>query len=173
MFFMVCLFLFLVVIGLAVVSSSASPNYGAFGLVVVAGGGYGFLVIMGSSLLALILFLIYLGGILVVFAYSVAYAASLNSSDLQSRRSVNLIVVLIVNVLVCCFVFGKGSESELWLVGDSFYNSSLVQESAVGVAFLYSWGGGFLLIGSLALLVALLVLLIVVRGTTQGALRAV
>lgn len=61
--------------GVIAVASNPSPYYAAFGLVVVAALGCGILAGHGGHFLALVLFLIYLGGILVVFAYSAALAA--------------------------------------------------------------------------------------------------
>lgn len=61
--------------GLVLVASNPSPYFAALGLVLVAAAGCGFLIVEGGSFLALILFLIYLGGMLVVFAYSAALAA--------------------------------------------------------------------------------------------------
>ena len=70
-----CLFLFGLVLGLVAVASNPSPYFAALGLVVVSGMGCGVLVGHGGSFLSLVLFLIYLGGMLVVFAYSAALAA--------------------------------------------------------------------------------------------------
>ena len=70
-----CLLLFGLVLGLVAVASNPSPYFAALGLVVVSGMGCGVLVGHGGSFLSLVLFLIYLGGMLVVFAYSAALAA--------------------------------------------------------------------------------------------------
>lgn len=75
MTYMICLLLFGLVLGLVAVASNPSPYFAALGLVVVSGMGCGVLVGHGGSFLSLILFLIYLGGMLVVFAYSSALAA--------------------------------------------------------------------------------------------------
>lgn len=75
MTYMMCLLLFGLVLGLVAVASNPSPYFAALGLVVVAGMGCGVLVGHGGSFLSLVLFLIYLGGMLVVFAYSAALAA--------------------------------------------------------------------------------------------------
>lgn len=75
MTFIIYLILFCFVLGLVAVASNPSPYFAALGLVVVAGMGCGILVGCGGPFLSLVLFLIYLGGILVVFAYSAALAA--------------------------------------------------------------------------------------------------
>lgn len=75
MVYFLFLLFFCLVVGLAAVASNPSPYFGAAGLVISAGVGCGVLVGFGSSFISLVLFLIYLGGMLVVFAYSVALAS--------------------------------------------------------------------------------------------------
>lgn len=75
MTYIMSLFLLGLVLGLVAVASNPSPYFAALGLVVVAGMGCGVLVGHGGPFLSLVLFLIYLGGMLVVFAYSAALAA--------------------------------------------------------------------------------------------------
>lgn len=67
--------LFGLILGLAAVASNPSPYFAALGLVLVSGMGCGVLVGHGGSFLSLVLFLIYLGGMLVVFGYTTALAA--------------------------------------------------------------------------------------------------
>lgn len=62
-------------IGLGAVASNPSPYYAALGLVGGAGVGCVLLAKGGVGFLSLVLFLIYLGGIIVVFAYCAALVA--------------------------------------------------------------------------------------------------
>lgn len=62
------------VIGFVGVSSKPSPIYGGLGLIVSGGVGCGIVLNFGGSFLGLIVFLIYLGGIMVVFGYTTAMA---------------------------------------------------------------------------------------------------
>lgn len=78
MSYIVYLLLLIVIFGLIGVASNPSPSFAALSLVVVAGGGCGILACQGGSFLSLVLFLIYLGGMMVVFAYSVAFTVNLN-----------------------------------------------------------------------------------------------
>lgn len=75
MFYLSVLLIGGLLVGLVVVASNPSPYFAALGLVVVSGMGCGIMMIAGGSFLSLILFLIYLGGMLVVFAYSSALAS--------------------------------------------------------------------------------------------------
>ena len=86
------------VFGLVAVACNPSPYFAALGLVVVAGFGCGVLVGHGGTFLPLILFLIYLGGMLVVFAYCAALAAEPYPESLGSRRIVAAMVVYCLGV---------------------------------------------------------------------------
>nr|AFC40283.1 NADH dehydrogenase subunit 6 [Spizixos semitorques semitorques] len=157
--------------GLAV-ASNPSPYYGVVGLVVASVAGCGWLVSLGVSFMSLVLVMVYLGGMLVVFVYSVSLAA-----DPYPEAWVDWGVVgygfgmgLVVMVgFVVGEVFGV-------LVDSSTVNGgglSSVRLDFSGVAVFYSWGAGLLLIGGWGLLLTLFVVLELVRGLSRGAIRAV
>ena len=62
------------VIGFVGFSSKPSPIYGGLGLIVSGGVGCGIVLNFGGFFLGLIVFLIYLGGIMVVFGYTTSMA---------------------------------------------------------------------------------------------------
>lgn len=167
------LFLLGLVLGLVAVASNPSPYFGALSLVVVAAFGCGILVWHGGSFLSLVLFLIYLGGMLVVFAYSAALAAEPYPETLGSWP-VLVSMLMYVGIVVLVFVlFLGGWEGYSWAVVDEVDWYSMSRGDVVGVAFMYSYGGGMLMVGAWVLLLTLFVVLELTRGLGRGALRAV
>lgn len=65
------------VIGFVGFSSKPSPVYGGVGLIISGGVGCGIVINFSGSFLGLIVFLIYLGGMMVVFGYTAAIATEL------------------------------------------------------------------------------------------------
>ena len=65
------------VIGFVGFSTKPSPIYGGLGLIVSGGVGCGIVLNFGGSFLGLMVFLIYLGGMLVVFGYTTAMATEM------------------------------------------------------------------------------------------------
>nr|QYB23635.1 NADH dehydrogenase subunit 6 [Poropanchax normani] len=161
------------VLGLAAVASNPSPYFAAFGLVAVAGLGCGVLVGHGGCFLSLMLFLIYLGGMLVVFAYSAALAAEPYPEGWSDGPVVVLTVVYLLGVGIAGGLLGKGWYTESWMVSDEFMEFSMLRGDVGGVAVMYSWGGYLLMIGAWVLLLTLFVVLELTRGVSRGALRAV
>nr|YP_009741429.1 NADH dehydrogenase subunit 6 [Istigobius campbelli]QID57703.1 NADH dehydrogenase subunit 6 [Istigobius campbelli] len=168
-------FLFMqgLLLGLIVVASNPSPYFAALGLVVVSGMGCGLMMLNGGAFLSLILFLIYLGGMLVVFAYSSALASEPYPETWGSPR-----------VAINSLVYGVGVVGGAgYMVGGWFEGSgvginqvsemSVLRGDSVGVALMYSSGGGALVVAAGVLLLTLFVVLEVVRGPSRGALRAV
>lgn len=101
----VVVFLFGLVFGLAAVASNPSPYFAALGLVIVAGMGCGILVGCGGSFLSLVLVLIYLGGMLVVFAYSAALAAEPYPEAWGDWPVLATLLAYMAGVLIAVFLF--------------------------------------------------------------------
>nr|AQT00858.1 NADH dehydrogenase subunit 6 [Mastacembelus armatus] len=173
MAYIMYLFLFGLVVGLAAVASNPSPYFAALGLVVVAGVGCGVLVSYGGSFLSLVLFLIYLGGMLVVFAYSAALAAEPYPEGWGSGSVMAYVVVYVLGVVVISGMFWGEWYTIFWVPVDEVSEFSMVRGDVGGVALMYSFGGGMLLVSGWVLLLTLFVVLELVRGLSRGTLRAV
>nr|YP_010355021.1 NADH dehydrogenase subunit 6 [Rhinogobius wuyiensis]UOG84869.1 NADH dehydrogenase subunit 6 [Rhinogobius wuyiensis] len=173
MTYVMWIFMLGLVLGLMVVASNPSPYFGALGLVVVSGMGCGVLVGHGAPFLSLVLFLIYLGGMLVVFAYSAALAAEPYPETLGSRGVAVNAGGYLVGVGAGASFFWGGWFGGLWVTADELVEFSLTRADMGGVALMYSSGGMMLVLSGWVLLLTLFVVLEVCRGASRGALRAV
>nr|YP_010250092.1 NADH dehydrogenase subunit 6 [Cephalopholis miniata]YP_010463381.1 NADH dehydrogenase subunit 6 [Cephalopholis spiloparaea]QTV20426.1 NADH dehydrogenase subunit 6 [Cephalopholis miniata]UUK29357.1 NADH dehydrogenase subunit 6 [Cephalopholis spiloparaea] len=161
------------IVGLIAVASNPSPYFGALGLVVVAGMGCGGLAQYGSPFLALVLFLIYLGGMLVVFAYSAALAAEPFPETWGDRSVMVHMMIYTVSFLFVASTLGWGWSNDSTGSGDEWEAFDVFRADTGGVAVMYSEGGWMLVIGAGVLLLTLFVVLELTRGLNRGALRAV
>nr|YP_009059903.1 NADH dehydrogenase subunit 6 [Neoachiropsetta milfordi]AFH09397.1 NADH dehydrogenase subunit 6 [Neoachiropsetta milfordi]BAP58988.1 NADH dehydrogenase subunit 6 [Neoachiropsetta milfordi] len=173
MTFVMYLFLFLLVLGLVAVASNPSPYFAALGLVLVAGAGCGVLVGHGGPFLSLILFLIYLGGMLVVFAYSAALAAEPYPESWGNRSVLAYMVMYSVGVILASGLCLGGWYESSWVGADEFAELSVFRGDMGGVALIYASGGWMLITSAYVLLLTLLVVLELTRGLSRGTLRAV
>nr|YP_009312202.1 NADH dehydrogenase subunit 6 [Cyclocheilichthys heteronema]BAV71599.1 NADH dehydrogenase subunit 6 [Cyclocheilichthys heteronema] len=167
------LLLMALIVGLVAVASNPTPYFAALGLVVAAGVGCGVLVGHGGSFLSLVLFLIYLGGMLVVFAYSAALAAEPFPEAWGSRSVLGYVLVYLLGVGVVALAFWGGWYEGSWVVVDELKELSILRGDVSGVAVMYSSGGFMLVICAWVLLLTLLVVLELTRGLNRGTLRAV
>nr|AIS72594.1 NADH dehydrogenate subunit 6 [Pomatorhinus musicus] len=169
--FVLLLGLFFVLGGLAV-SSNPSPYYGVVGLVVASVAGCGWLVSLGASFVSLVLVMVYLGGMLVVFVYSVSLAADPYPEAWGDWGVVGyglgMGLVVMVGVVLSGVLGVLVSVETVNNVG-----LAVVRLDFSGVAMFYSWGVGLFLIGGWGLLLTLFVVLELVRGLSRGAIRAV
>nr|YP_011003690.1 NADH dehydrogenase subunit 6 [Neocentropogon trimaculatus]WPS66118.1 NADH dehydrogenase subunit 6 [Neocentropogon trimaculatus] len=161
------------VLGLVGVASNPSPYFAALGLVVVAGMGCGVLVGHGGPFLSLVLFLIYLGGMLVVFAYSAALAAEPYPETWGSGPVAVYMLIYVLGVVLVSGLFWSGWYQTSWVPADELGVFSTLRGDMGGVALMYSSGGGMLLISAGVLLLTLFVVLELTRGLSRGSLRAV
>nr|YP_009058500.1 NADH dehydrogenase subunit 6 [Cirrhitichthys aprinus]BAP46364.1 NADH dehydrogenase subunit 6 [Cirrhitichthys aprinus] len=173
MTYIMVFFLFGLVMGLVGVASNPSPYFAAFGLVAAAGMGCGVLIGYGGTFLSLVLFLIYLGGMLVVFAYSTALASEPYPESWVNWSVGVYILVYLVGVLLGSGLFLGGWHENSWVPADESGAMGTFRGDTSGVGLLYSSGGGMLVISAWVLLLALFVVLELTRGLNRGALRAV
>lgn len=116
--------------------------------------------------------MVYLGGMLVVFVYSVSLAADPYPESWGDLRVIGyglgIGLVVVVGVAV-------GGFSGVFVGGDTVNNAGLswVRLDFSGVAMFYSQGAGLFLIAGWGLLLTLFVVLELVRGLSRGAIRAV
>nr|YP_010436667.1 NADH dehydrogenase subunit 6 [Garrulax courtoisi]UTA95883.1 NADH dehydrogenase subunit 6 [Garrulax courtoisi] len=168
----VLLFGLLFVLGGLAVSSNPSPYYGVVGLVVASIAGCGWLVSLGVSFVSLVLVMVYLGGMLVVFVYSVSLAADPYPEAWGDWGVVGygfgMALVLVVGVVLSGVYEALVSAGTVNNAG-----LELVRLDFGGVAMFYSWGAGLFLVGGWGLLLTLFVVLELVRGLSRGAIRAV
>nr|QNL17023.1 NADH dehydrogenase subunit 6 [Cinclosoma clarum] len=159
------------ILGGLAVASNPSPYYGVVGLVMASVAGCGWLVSLGVSFVSLVLVMVYLGGMLVVFVYSVSLAADPYPESWADWRVIGYALGIGL-VVVGLVVIGL---SEFTLEGDTVNNAgfSLARSDFSGVAMFYSWGAGLFLIAGWGLLLTLFVVLELVRGLSRGAIRAV
>nr|WNH21060.1 NADH dehydrogenase subunit 6 [Pseudocheilinus evanidus] len=169
MFFFLCGLVF----GLTAVASNPSPYFAAMGLVVVAGMGCGVLVGYGGPFLSLVLFLIYLGGMLVVFAYSAALAAEPYPENWFNGPVALSMAVYLVGVGLFAGVLSEGWFDLCSGAGEELGEFSTIRGDISGVSSMYLEGGGMLLISVWVLLLTLFVVLELTRGLGRGTLRAI
>nr|YP_010948670.1 NADH dehydrogenase subunit 6 [Ophichthus erabo]WMV70242.1 NADH dehydrogenase subunit 6 [Ophichthus erabo] len=172
MTYFIFLFMVLLVVGVMIVASNPAPYFAALGLVVAAAGGCGVLASYGGSFVSLVLFLIYLGGMLVVFAYSAALAADPYPEGLGDwsvlARVGGCFLIIFIGILM------GGGRSEYYCgVVDEFRDLSALRGEFGGVSYIYYLGGGMLAVCGWALLLTLFVVLELTRGRSRGALRAI
>nr|YP_002364441.1 NADH dehydrogenase subunit 6 [Urodynamis taitensis]ABY82528.1 NADH dehydrogenase subunit 6 [Urodynamis taitensis] len=161
------------VLGGLAVASNPSPYYGVVGLVLASVVGCGWLLSLGVSFVSLVLFMVYLGGMLVVFVYSVSLAADPFPEAWGDWRvlgyGVGFVLVvamgMIVSDVVGCLKFGVETVD-----GTGMFS---VRLDFSGVAMFYSLGVGMFLVAGWGLLLTLFVVLELVRGLSRGAIRAV
>nr|YP_010481009.1 NADH dehydrogenase subunit 6 [Rhinella marina]UBQ34085.1 NADH dehydrogenase subunit 6 [Rhinella marina]UVN16285.1 NADH dehydrogenase subunit 6 [Rhinella marina] len=164
---MIMLFELGLIVGLLAVASNPSPYYAALGLVGSAGAGCLILMDGGVSFLCLVLFLVYLGGMMVVFAYSAALVAE-PYPEAWGGGVVWSYITAYVLLLGAWWVIGGVDEGIAGVANMGVYVGDWF-----GVATMFFWGGGVLMVVGWALLLTLFAVLEVVRGHYSGVLRAV
>ncbi|YP_009121457.1 NADH dehydrogenase subunit 6 (mitochondrion) [Neophocaena asiaeorientalis] len=161
------------VISLVGVSSKPSPIYGGLGLIVGGAVGCGIVFSFGGSFLGLMVFLIYLGGMLVVFGYTTAMATEQYPEVWVSNKVVlgGFLLGLVVESLVVFCVLGGEKVSFVfefnglgdWVIYDTG-DSGFFSEEAMGIAALYSYGTWLVIVTGWSLFIGVVVIMEITRG---------
>nr|YP_009503083.1 NADH dehydrogenase subunit 6 [Anomalurus pelii]ASM91420.1 NADH dehydrogenase subunit 6 [Anomalurus pelii] len=154
------------------VSSKPSPIYGGLGLVVGGGVGCGIVLGYGGSFLGLLVFLVYLGGMLVVFGYTTAMAAEEYPDSLKSNvlmLGAFVVTLLLEFMLYVWGVYGGGADIIVdskdkydWIIYEA-EDVGLVYEDSVGVAATYTYGCWLLVLSGWTLFVSILIVIEITR----------
>ena len=160
----VYLALVMMLFGRTLVFYSLSPYYSALGLVVVSVSGCCVLSLLGGSFIALVLLLVYMGGMLVVFAYSSAISAERYPSVKNLREVVGL------SVFLSSWVFLSFDNFQDFR--NNFY-CFVSGERLLGRRTFYRSGGVLVILGVFILLIALIGALIISRGIESTVIRAI
>nr|QEI26120.1 NADH dehydrogenase subunit 6 [Myotis dasycneme] len=173
MIYIVSILSIIFVVGFVGFSSKPSPIYGGVGLIVSGGVGCGIIVNFDGSFLGLMVFLIYLGGMLVVFGYTTAMATEQYPEVWVSNMVVlgSFIIGLMMEFLLVLYVL-VGEKLEVIFefnnMGDwAVYNTGdfeMFAKESMGVAALYSYGSWLVVVTGWSLLIGVVIILEITRG---------
>nr|YP_009652380.1 NADH dehydrogenase subunit 6 [Nothrotheriops shastensis]QDA81212.1 NADH dehydrogenase subunit 6 [Nothrotheriops shastensis] len=155
-------------------SSKPSPIYGGLGLIVGGGVGCGMVMSFGGSFLGLMVFLVYLGGMLVVFGYTTAMATEEYPEAWGSNVVVfgSLLMGLLVEGLVIILFLGDGGVGSVFC-GLKYMEDwaifgggevGFVREEFVGASSLYDYGILLMVVAGWALFISIFIVIEVTRG---------
>nr|WIA65304.1 NADH dehydrogenase subunit 6 [Tamiops mcclellandii mcclellandii]WIA65317.1 NADH dehydrogenase subunit 6 [Tamiops mcclellandii mcclellandii]WIA65330.1 NADH dehydrogenase subunit 6 [Tamiops mcclellandii mcclellandii]WIA65343.1 NADH dehydrogenase subunit 6 [Tamiops mcclellandii mcclellandii] len=163
----------LFVLGFVGFSSKPSPIYGGLGLIVSGGIGCGIVLYFGGSFLGLMVFLVYLGGMLVVFGYTTAMATEEYPETWGSGVVVwgvlllGLLLEMLVMLLSVLYdeveVVIEFNSLEEWVMFDGD-ELGLIREDSMGVAALYSCGSWLMVVAGWSLFVSIFIVIEITRG---------
>nr|NP_065226.1 NADH dehydrogenase subunit 6 [Tupaia belangeri]AAG09462.1 NADH subunit 6 [Tupaia belangeri]CAD13260.1 NADH dehydrogenase subunit 6 [Tupaia belangeri] len=170
--YIVFLFSALFVIGFVGFSSKPSPIYGGLGLIVSGGMGCGIVVGLGGLFLGLMVFLIYLGGMLVVFGYTTAMATEEYPEIWGSNVIIwgSLVMGVVMEVMVVVWMAWCGGDLvvslsglEVWAVFDNS-KSEFLREDSLGVASIYDYGWWLMVVAGWTLFISIFIVIEITRG---------
>nr|YP_006460476.1 NADH dehydrogenase subunit 6 [Rhinopithecus brelichi]AEO27438.1 NADH dehydrogenase subunit 6 [Rhinopithecus brelichi]AFK92011.1 NADH dehydrogenase subunit 6 [Rhinopithecus brelichi] len=173
MSYILFLFSVLLIMGFVGFSSKPSPIYG--GLALVVSGVIGCIIILnyGGTYMGLMMFLIYLGGMMVVFGYTTAMAieeypeAWVSGFEVMGSLLIGLMmeVVLILWVLdynELVVVVNLNSMGD-WVIFEG-EGPGLIREDSIGAGALYDYGRWLVVVVGWTLFVGVYVVIEITRG---------
>nr|YP_423973.1 NADH dehydrogenase subunit 6 [Dasyurus hallucatus]AAV50068.1 NADH dehydrogenase subunit 6 [Dasyurus hallucatus] len=154
----------MLIFGFVAFASKPSPVYGGLSLVISGGLGCAIVVSLNSTFLGLIVFLIYLGGMLVVFGYTAAMATEeYPESWVGNMVAFSMLLFSLLMEMVWLMVSGEVEMVMAVELFDSLGNYCLGQDWN-GVSLLYGCGGWAMVLLGWILFITILVVLEVIRG---------
>nr|YP_161271.1 NADH dehydrogenase subunit 6 [Phascogale tapoatafa]CAG26392.1 NADH dehydrogenase subunit 6 [Phascogale tapoatafa] len=154
----------LLIFGFVAFASKPSPVYGGLSLVISGGLGCAIVVSLNSTFLGLIVFLVYLGGMLVVFGYTAAMATEEYPESWVGNLAAFGVLLLALLMEVVWFVaLGEVEVVTAIELFDTVGNFCVGQDWN-GVSLLYGCGGWAMVLLGWILFITILVVLEVVRG---------
>lgn len=161
----------LFLIGCLGLALKPSPIYGGLGLIV--SGFVGCLMVLGfgGSFLGLIVFLIYLGGIMVVFGYTTAIATEEFPETWGSNWVIFSILIAGVSMeLLIIYMLSYYSEIELvsfdslsdWLIYE-IDDVGVILEGGIGVAAIYSCATWIMVVAGWSLFAGIFIIIEITR----------
>nr|AIG23628.1 NADH dehydrogenase subunit 6 [Setonix brachyurus] len=163
---MMVIFLFsiLLIFGFVAFASKPSPVYGGLSLVASGGLGCAIVVSLEDVFLGLIVFLIYLGGMLVVFGYTAAMATEeYPESWVGNTVALSMLLFAVFVESVWYLMSGEIKASMDIELFDTIGGYCVGQDYS-GVSLLYGCGGWALVLLGWILFITIYVVLEVVRG---------
>nr|AIG23667.1 NADH dehydrogenase subunit 6 [Spilocuscus maculatus] len=158
------LFSFLLILGFVAFASKPSPIYGGLSLVVSGGFGSAIVVSLEDTFLGLVVFLVYLGGMLVVFGYTAAMATEeYPESWVGNAVAFGMLLFTLLVELVWYFMSGEFEVSTAVELFDIVGCYCVGQDSS-GVSLLYGCGGWILMLLGWILFITIYVVLEIVRS---------
>nr|AIW63997.1 NADH dehydrogenase subunit 6 [Microcebus murinus] len=163
----------ILVLGFMSFSSKPSPIYGGVGLIISGAVGCSIIMGFGVSFMGLMVFLIYLGGMLVVFGYTTAMA----TEEYPETWGSSIVIwgallsgILMESLLMVWLLEHDGVEVavgfnnlESWIMFmDKGFN--IIREDSLGVSALYNYVNWFMVAAGWALFVSVLIVIEVIRG---------
>nr|WAK98869.1 NADH dehydrogenase subunit 6 [Trichosurus vulpecula]WAK98895.1 NADH dehydrogenase subunit 6 [Trichosurus vulpecula]WAK98908.1 NADH dehydrogenase subunit 6 [Trichosurus vulpecula]WAK98921.1 NADH dehydrogenase subunit 6 [Trichosurus vulpecula]WAK98934.1 NADH dehydrogenase subunit 6 [Trichosurus vulpecula] len=160
----VFLFSVLFIFGFVAFASKPSPIYGGLSLVVSGGLGSAMVVSLENTFLGLVVFLVYLGGMLVVFGYTSAMATEeYPESWVGNMVAFSMLLFTLFVELVWYFMSGEVEVDTAVELFDTVGVYCVGQDSS-GVSLLYGCGGWILVLLGWVLFITIYIVLEIVRG---------
>nr|YP_161206.1 NADH dehydrogenase subunit 6 [Tarsipes rostratus]CAG26379.1 NADH dehydrogenase subunit 6 [Tarsipes rostratus] len=161
---MVLLLSVLLILGFVAFASKPSPVYGGLSLVVSGGLGCAIVVSLEDTFLGLIVFLVYLGGMLVVFGYTAAMATEEYPESWVGNAVAFSMLLFALLIEVIWFVMSGDVEISVAVDMLDTMGGYCVGQDYSGVSLLYACGGWVLVLLGWILFITIYVVLEVVRG---------